>query len=428
MKLVAGLVGTRFAGAFLGLATQIILTHLFVPEEVGAILLAMSIAGFASLFATAGYPALALIALPRYFRLGRSRIIAGFHAAALRDSTVLILLTTLAALAAWYFLPLDRAMRAAVAFGFLTTPSSSLIRYDSSIANSQRRFALSYVPDFIYRPGLLLLGILGAVLMGKELSVYEVLWLFVLVNIGVAIGQAIIIGKDGILPRYWPEARRRLTRVLRTRAAALFIVAAVATSFSDIVTLVAGLLLPAADVALVGVAVRLAAIASFVIQAAQQFVLPDLSAALAHRDEAQANGLLFRMNILTLAVIAAGLVSTAMLGKFVLGIFGEEYRAAYLILLLFMAGQAVRAVSGMNQHLLSMAGYQVRTAGACLTAFVILVCAALLLTRVFGLTGIGLAVILAELAWLLALAAQAHHLVGRRGDIFWLMTRRSGSG
>jgi O-antigen/teichoic acid export membrane protein len=283
---------------------------------------------------------------------------------------------------------------------------------------------LAYIPDFIYRPGVLLLYVALLLVLNVKPTVSHVLWAFVVSNTLVAIGQALFLGRAGLLPRHWFTVSPTFSKRLRSRALALMIVGFVATSYSDLVTMLAGFLLPAQDVALLGISIRLAAIGGFVVQASQQFILPDLTAAITKRDETSERNLLLRMNIITLATLGLGLLAVILFGETVLSIFGEHYRHAKLLLILFMVGQSIRAFSGMNQYLLSIAGRQVRTAGACLTAMVVLISASVIFTVQFGSIGIGYAVILAELVWTTLLAAQAQHILGRRGDLFWLLTKR----
>lgn len=425
LGMMVGLVGMRFAGAGLNLVSQIVFTHIFVPADVGIIMLCMSTAAFISLFATVGYPWLALTQLPRLQSLNLKSAWQKFHGAFLHDSAIATAAIYVLVFLATLFLPISAGAKLALLFGCLSAPASMLLRYDSAVANSIRKFTLSYAPDFIFRPALLLAYIVFTYVMGWNMSVQHAMLAFVAVLYLVGIGQAIILGANGVLPRHWAASRASFTKGLRARAMPLTLVAAVATSFSDIVTMVGGLLLPSPDVALLAVAIRLAAIAGFIIQVAQQFVLPDLSEALTLQKTEIAHHLLTRLNVMTLAIIIAGLIGSFGLGPFALGLFGQHYVGAQSLLVAFMVGQSIRAFGGMNQQLLSIAGYQSKTVIACVVALVMLVCGSVLLVPRFGLLGIGFAVISAELSWSLMLASQAKRLTGRRGDIFWLLANRT---
>jgi O-antigen/teichoic acid export membrane protein len=268
---------------------------------------------------------------------------------------------------------------------------------------------------------LLLAGLLVPWALGLSFGVISVLILFVSIVYIVATGQAVMLGAQNLLAAGVAKPRKRFAAALRGRVLSLTIVSAVALAFADIVTLVAGLILPERDVAIVGVAVRLAAIAGFVLQAGQQFILPDLTQALVRRDDNLANSLLMKINMTTLAVVAAALLGSILLGKYVLSFFGSEYVVGATLLVLFIVGQAVRGLGGMNQHLLSLNGKQMRTAGACLLALAIFLGLSVLFCRNMGFVGMGYAVIISELVWQLALAVQAQKLTGRRGDLLWLI-------
>lgn len=422
--LAVNLVGVRFSGAAIGLTSQILLARLLTQNDVGIVFLGMSATAFISLLITGGYPTLAITCLPRYYALGRKNLVRAFHAAFLHDSLWISLSTFAFAAMIYLWLPSNDGIKTALLFGCLSAPAAAFIRINSSVANSVRRYALSYVPDFLYRPGLLLAYLLFAWAVGIQLSVVQVLWAFVIMNTVVAVAQAWVIGWNGTISGFKWSGRHNLAPVLRSRAAALVIVGAVAAAFADIVTLIAGFFLDSAEVALVGVAIRLAALAGFIAQATQQFILPDLTAVMARGTAQQVHAILLRVNIITIGAILACVGGTMLFGTWALRVFGAEYEVGYWPLVLFMISQAFRAASGMNQHLLSLAGYQIKTAGSCLVAVAVLIGGTTFLTPSLGVMGLALAVLVADAVWAGLLALQAQRLTGRRGDIIGVMFER----
>ncbi len=406
------------------LASQILLARLLTQHDVGIVFLGMSAAAFISLMITGGYPILAITCLPRYYALGRKNLVHAFHAALLQDSLWISLVSFALAAMAYFWLPLNDGLKIALLFGCLSAPAAALIRINGAVANSIRRYALSYVPDFLYRPGLLLAYLLFAWAMGMQLSVAHVLWAFVVMNTIVALAQAWLIGEDGARSGLKWSGRHNLAPFLRSRAAALVIVGLVTASFADIVTLIAGFFLNTADVALVGVTIRLAALAGFITQATQQFILPDLTAAMTRGTSQGVHALLLRINLIALAAILACVAGAMLLGPWALKIFGPEYEAGHWPLVLFMISQAFRAASGMNQHLLSLAGYQIKTAGSCLVAMAALIGATALFTPGHGVMGLAYAVLIADAVWAGLLALQTQRLTGRRGDIIGVLLEK----
>jgi len=416
---LAGYVGARFLGAGLGLLTQLVLARTLLPADVTIIFMAMSAAAFLALLMSGGETQLASTHLPQLLERGTTAL-AGFHALVLRHMAAVFAVLLVVLALVWWLQVFSEMVMLALAVGLACAPFSALARYNSMIANSLRWFPLSYVPDFIVRPGLFLVTIAGFIALGLSHNVLAALAAFATFVWLVPLGQAMLMQGRGLRLAHWADYQPRYARALRPRSMALLVVSVVSFAFADIVMLLAGFLLPAEEAALAGVAVRLAAIAGFVLQAGQLFVLPDFTRAMAHRDDATANALLWRMNGLTVLMALAGLAVTMVLGRFVLSFFGPAYVGGAGLLTLFLVGQSIRALGGMNQNLLAISGHQIHTASSCIVALVILVFGAVLMTSHMGLIGLGYAVIIAELAWMLGLAAQAGSLCGRRADLLWL--------
>ena len=423
---LAGYVGARFIGAGLGLLTQLVLARSLLPADVTTVFMAMSSAAFLSLLMNGGESQLASTHLPKlmahgFGEMGRAATVKAFHAFVLRNMVTVHVALCVLLLAIWLTGWMAQNVLLALLAGLISAPFSGLARYNAMVANSLRWFPLSYVPDFIVRPGLFLLTIIAFIMMGLHHNVLAVLAAFVLFVWLTGIGQSVLMKGQGLSLSHLKSYRRRYGRVLRPRSLALLVVSIVAFAFADVVMLLAGFLLPAEDAAVAGVAIRLAAIAGFVLQAAQLFVLPDFAQAMARRDITQANAVLWRMNALTLLVIPGALIGALVLGRSVLSLFGSIYTDGADILVLLLVGQSIRALGGMNQNLLAIEGYQIKTAWSCLVALAILLCAAIVLCRSLGLNGLGYAVIAAEATWMLGLASQAQRFCHRRADLLWLV-------
>ncbi len=421
IQLMFGTVGLRFAGAGIGLLTQLALTRVLDPHEVGVVFLTMSVAAIASLVVTAGYPNLALTQLPRIKALGVPRAAKAFHGIFLREFLFLNLLLLALIICVVFLVPQGWVLQTAMIFGAATAGASGLLRYNSAIANGLKQFAMAFVPDSLVRPGLFFVFVMCAAIFGFHLSLLAVLLAYVGSNILVVIGQAIAMGRDRLALANWNETRPRFSKIVRLRASSMMITAGVATMFSDIVTLVGGFVLVVGDVAVLGICIRLAGLAGYVLQSSQQFILPDLTTALTVRDDANARSILIRLNSMMLVVSLIILLGTVVLGRYFLGLFGSSYEAGYELLVICLGAQVIRAVSGMNQSLLAIHGYQTRSALAAVTGVVILVTSAIIMARNFGVIGIGFAVVIAEIAGALMLASQAQSLTGKRADLVWLL-------
>ena len=91
---------------------------------------------------------------------------------------------------------------------------------------------------------------------GLALKTTDVLTAFVLSNLVIALGQAWALGREGTVRGLLNPVKHKLAPILRGRAMSLVVVGAVATAFTDIVTMTAGFFLPPDEVAIVGVTIQ----------------------------------------------------------------------------------------------------------------------------------------------------------------------------
>ena len=111
------------------------------------------------------------------------------------------------------------------------------------------------------------------------------------------------------------------------------------------------------------------------------------------------------------------MIGAALLGDRVLGLFGADYKAGHWAMVLFLIGQTLRAASGMNAHMLALGGHHIRSAGFCFVSVVILVVGIAVLAPRYGVFGVAIATVMAEVVWAVSLAILVQRLTGRRGDI-----------
>ncbi len=423
--LLASAVGVRLAGAVLGFALQILLARWLTPAEMGGWFLIVSLASFAGLVIGAGYPNLGLTALARYHSLGRPDMAHRFLYQAVRDMLKWALVMFIPGLLFLLAAPVAPETRLAVIAGLAVAPASALLRLNGAAANAVRRYMAAIVPDFVGKTALMMVGAGLWVVVFGYLSLPVVAGLFLVLSCFTAWVVGRILGDSGARVAMHAEVPPKLMRLWAGRAWPMIIVALSMTAMADFLTLVSTLLLPKHEVAQVGIAIRLAALVGFFTQASQQFVLRDLTGALNVRNAALAKSLLMRTNLACIGVIGAGLVALAVMGKWLLGVFGPDYVPAHDVLLLLMVAQGLRALGGLNVHVLSLGGRQLLLGRTCLASFIIVAASAVLLVPAMGIAGIGWAAIIGELAWAVAVAALASRHVGWRGDLLALLSGRN---
>jgi O-antigen/teichoic acid export membrane protein len=415
--LLLSAVGVRLAGAVIGFVLQIVLARSLAPDEMGGWFLMVSLASFAGLFIGAGYPTLGLTVLARYHTQGRPRMVRRFLDKAAYDISKYALVMALPGIAFLLMAPVDTVTRLAVVSGLIIAPATAMIRLNGSAANAVRKYLLTIVPDFMGKSLLLLVFVASWIAITGELSLAVVAVAFIVLSYLTAWASGGLLGSNGVVGWGRDSASLRLGDTWSARAFPLVIVAMSLIAMADYLTLVSTMLLPKAEVAQVGLAIRLAALVGFFTQASQQFVLRDLTGALHERKPEEARSLLMRTNLACVAVIGAALIGFAVLGKWILGIFGEDYVPAYSVLLLLMVAQGLRALGGLNVHLLSLGGGQRKLGRACLAVFVIILALASLLAPAMGIEAIGWAAIAGELVWVISVAGLTRTHIGWRGDL-----------
>lgn len=426
LGLMTGLVGTRVAGALATLLTQIVLARILAADDMGVYFVVVALSSALGVVITGGYSALGFTYLARYRALGRESLFAGFLATARRDILRASAAVAVIALLVVVLVPAEEELHTSLPYGLAVAPAVAFMLLHGTVANSMRRFPLSFLPNFLLRPAALFVVVLAILALTGTLTLTEILLSYLLLAYAIAGLQAYLLDpRPAAMLRPAPPARKpriaAIAPIWRRRAAALIIVTLFAVASADLVVLVAGLFLAPEDVAVVGVSIRLAVLVGFVTQACHQFVLPDLTQALASGSAGQVRPILLRANVVGLTVTSAAFLGALAVGDYALAVFGSEYVSGQGVLVALMASQILRAASGMNVHLLSLGAQQARTASACVVSIVALVLAAAVLAPVLGALGMALAVVLSDAIWALGSGLIAHRRLARRGDIFALI-------
>ncbi|MGB7206506.1 MAG: hypothetical protein WBD37_13625 [Anderseniella sp.] len=421
-SLLASAVGVRLAGAVIGMLLQVLLARWLTPTEMGGWFLVVSLGSFAGLLISAGFPTLGLTMLARYQSLERPDMARKFLFRAVRDMVKWTVLLWIAGALFLIFVSVPYETRLAVIAGLAIAPASALLRLNGSAANAVRRYMTAIIPDFVGKSLLMLIACLIWIVAYGSLSLDVVAALFFAFSCLTAWFVSRSLAENGAKLFMQEKVSPKLARAWSLRAWPMIFVALSMLAMADFLTLVSTLLLPKHEVAQVGLAIRLAALVGFFTQASQQFVLRDLTGALQARDSDGARTMMLRTNYACLGVICAALVGFAVVGKHVLGIFGADYVPAYTVLLLLMLAQGLRALGGLNVHVLSLGGKQLLLGRLCIASFVIIAATASILVPRYGIEGIGWAAIAGEVAWVVSVAILTRQHVGWRGDLLALFS------
>ena len=282
--------------------------------------------------------------------------------------------------------------------GILLLAATSLTLY-TNLAGAIRAFGLCYLPEGIGRPLVFLVLIVTAALIGHSLSALVVMAIYTAVTAFIAIAQ--FVATRRLLPAWsWPRAGdHRVHRHWRREAWPLILLSLYTNTFADIGILFATPFLAKSEIAVFGLCLKLSLLVGYVVQVAQQMVVPDLADSRIARDGDGIRTAIRRATLLPVAITVAATVVCALVGDRILGVFGPEFVHDYAVLVIVVASQAVRAAAGPGSQLLNLAGAQKTTAALCLASLGAYVAATLALSPWFGPIGVALAVLISFAVW-----------------------------
>lgn len=415
----SGLVtGTRLFGAGLTFATQILLARLLGPEALGIYFIAISAAAIASIVGCLGFPGTTARFVARYHTRNRLGLKSSFARVSQRDVFLASSLIALA-IAAVSLVVFERRLGVALALSATAIPALSILRLNGALAIAGRRPWVAYLPDMVGRPLVLMLMLAVAYWAGLSLGLVEVLLMSVLAALALAAAQMWPVG------RIYGEARQsarpsgRLRRLWRSTSFPLLPVALLVGLFADTNLLLLSTVMEPADIAIYGVALKLAFLAGYGIQATQQLMLPDMAEAVARADASDLRRALTRTLATSGFVALLALLTLAAAGPYVLALFGPHYEAGYGAMLVLVAAQMFRIPEGIAVQFLTVSGHAFRVLVNLGIATLVLAASSVTLVPLWGPIGAAWAV-------LLTLAASSTIFVASAIAVFRRRSRRRG--
>jgi O-antigen/teichoic acid export membrane protein len=390
----------RVGGAVIGLVTQVYLAQALSAAALGTFYLATSLAAFLAVIATCGLPMVATRFLVRYRTRERADLVVLFMRSSRRTVLLAALAVTAVAAAAILAWPgLDGLERDALLIGCLAAPGFALSRFLGAAATAFRRFNLSYLPDLVFRPIVFLAAIAAIGILASGIALLPVLAVFAALVTGQAVFQHFALG--AVVPRGVPANRHVSAlrgRWLRT-ALPLTGVIIVTGIFADAAILSAGFYLNKPDLAVFGVAIKIALVVGFVQATCFKILQPDLAEALVGGDRDRLAHTIVRGVLIAVGVGLAAIVGVAVAGELVLSVFGEEFVVGRDALLALLFGQVLLAAAGPATQILALTKGQGAAAWSALAAGLCLVVASALFIPPLGLAGAALAWVVTQALW-----------------------------
>ena len=418
------IMASRLAGAGIGFLTQFLLVRLMGADHLGVFYAGSSLAAVLGVLAAQGYPQIAARFVGRYRNKQDDALCGTFAAHAMRQGLLAASIMALGATLWAQFWPgftMDQRVTYMIA-GFMPLAIVTL-NILTNIAGGMRLFALSYMPEGLFRPVVFFVLVAAAGLTGFTLSASITMLIFALVTSSIAIVVAILVVRRLPAVRWMREARPSLTWRWRREAWQLVLLAIFTNFFADVGILVAVPFLTSSDIAVFGLCLKLALLVGYFVQIGQQMAVPDMADARHTRDDERLRRAALRSIILPSAITATSMAVIFMFGDTLLAFFGPEFASGRTALLILLAAQLLRALAGPSAHLLTLSGIQSINLGVATSSLLILFLASAVLSPAFGSAGAASAVLLTYTYWIAISAFALQRLGEPPVDIVWLLIK-----
>jgi O-antigen/teichoic acid export membrane protein len=335
-----------------------------------------------------GYPSSALRFLPDYFARKKWGRLRGFMkqsvAVAIGASTVGAIVSAILTLVfsdwmePYYILPF--------LIGLLCVPATAMLNQMEGASRAFGWLPLAFMPNYIVRP-ILLMGIVYVLFaLGLHPTAVEAVWALVAACIVGATGQAILVRRR--IARIVPDVKPiHHTRHWATISLSFVTIDGFRQVLENSDVLMIGHLLDPSAVAAYYAAVRTGGLIAFiyfavVALAGPRFVKIHIGGS---RDEMQrfVSGviqLMFWPSLLAAAMLA-------LLGPWILSLFGSDFENGYPALLIVLCGLMVRAATGPVEYMLNLTGHHRDTIRVYGVSAICCILSNLVLIPALGITG-----------------------------------------
>lgn len=413
----------RLAGAGMGIILQVLIARYYGAEVLGTFYIALSLAGILSVFISMGYP---WIVTPIIAAQGTKDNPTGlwqFFNLVRRDALLLTLLFGIPAAALiWLYPETATDKRFALLIGLATAPVYMVMRICGSVANAMKYFQLANLPELLMRPVLTLCIVGAAIVLAIPLGSVSIVAINLLIVLALTTWMALSlrkkIGAEFGQPSFAKPVSAGQKSKFRRLAVPMIFSTLFVNMFADMDILMVGLILPANEAGIFGVAMKIAALLVFAVQVTHQILLRDAANAHLADNRQKMHQIIRKANIFAIASSIASLVALLVIGKFVLGLFGSEFQVAHYSLLGLILAQIIRATAGPAIQILMITENQRAGIPVYICSTILLFVSNLVLVPMFKYEGAAAAVIITTLFWSVWLNHLTKQKTGYRVSVF----------
>lgn len=423
------IVSARIAGALAAIVFTMLLSRSMGAAAMGQVSVAISLAMVLALACTTNIEAGGVRFIVRDLAGGNFAAVHGYMRFA-RFYVLAVSVLTAAGALAFLTWRSGQLPEPSILLAVAAAPLLGWMRLGAGFAMGFSRPVLAVLPRTMFRPVVFMaliaawIGLIGTPTPDIAMALFAASILVVLVLqqalLAGAAGRALTSGGDARADMSgWPQwVRIGLTLGLNV----LFVEYSV-----YLAVLGASLVLPDADLALLDISLKLMALLKFGVTAVNQVFMPKLSRAMATDNQPALQRWLAVSGLMKLAVVAVGLAAAAVLGRWVLSLFGEEFPAAYPLLLMLLADPVLVVLFGPGSNVVSFSKRPYALLPALAVTLAVLFGGLAWLGSAYGLIGAGAAIVAARCVWGVWLAAYCWLKLGVDPSIAasprWLFSR-----
>lgn len=394
----------RVVGIGLGVVQAILTARLLGPEGYGAVAFVLSISMIFATVALAGTEMLAVREVARCAATGDGGQLHGFLRASRRIIIAAMVLCAGVLALILPLTPLAADFRSVMIYAVFIFPLLTLTLQNQGVLRGLGRTALSQIPFQIVRP-VILVGVLVAFfLLGREIGPAGYLTA-VLIGAGCALALALLTAAR-FTPALSGDRRPVALPTLARQSAPFFAISVLGLALTEISTLMLAWWSTPEETGLFQPIARIAPLLLLGAHAASVRYTPRVSEYWAKGEIAQLNAVTRTYTWTTTLFTLTTIIAILILGDWILGLFGEAFRANLPALYWLAGAQMVNALVGPTWSLLTMTGHTGRVLishGLGLTTNVAL--GALLIPN-YGVIGAAMAMAGGIVVWNIAMLIQ----------------------
>lgn len=177
-------------------------------------------------------------------------------------------------------------------------------------------------------------------------------------------------------------------------------------------TVCLGIWRPSTEVGLYSIAVRIALLTSLVVSAVNSAVGPKFAQLSAQRNTNALRTLTQRTSLVMTFIAVPVSAVLLIFPEFILGLFGHDFSAAFVVLMILAVGQFVSVVTGALGHLMMMSGHEKSLRNIIIISAVLNVILNVILVPSFGMVGAAIATTISLITMSLMCVASVRRSLG----------------